>query len=343
MRVLIRADASAQIGGGHVWRCLALAAGLRRQGASVGFACRALPGDMRVQLAKRGFEVVTVQETPDVAADARAALTGQKWDWAVVDHYGLGERWERTAQALGARVMALDDRPLRRHVADLLLDPNLSKLGAARWDGWRALHTRVLAGARFLLLREDFFVARAGLRPRDGVIRRIVVSMGAADVPGAACTAVRGLLQLAGEGALCQVEVVVVAGAGNPHASRLEALARKLPQSVFLTHTDDMAALLAAADLALGAGGGSVWERAYLAVPSCVVTLADNQRDVVDLMAQAGALVPLGWHEELQPAAVAAAVRALLAEPARAQHIGRCAQACVGEPDFVRSPMEWFS
>ena len=44
--------------------------------------------------------------------------------------------------------------------------------------------------------------------------------------------------------------------------------------------TRDMAALIAAADVGIGAGGSSIWERATLGLPSICLILADNQRDI---------------------------------------------------------------
>ena len=58
-------------------------------------------------------------------------------------------------------------------------------------------------------------------------------------------------------------------------------------------HVDvrDMAGLSAGADIAVGAGGGSVWERAVLGLPSVVVPLADNQIAMTTLLDSYGALV----------------------------------------------------
>lgn len=346
MQVWIRADASVDVGGGHVARCLALADGLRGQGAAVAFACQALPGDMRAHVAARGYPVLTLtgslQEDADAAA-CLAAMGGSRPDWVVVDHYTLGESWERRLRAGGVRVLAIDDNPLRRHACDLLLDPNHSAAGAARWQAWVDEGTRVLAGTRFLLLREAFFDARRTLRERDGTVRRILVSMGASDRPGAACVAMRGLIALAGAGSLEGVEVDVVAGAGNPQAAELQRLTHMLPSATFHPHTDRMAELIAAADLALGAGGISVWERCYLGLPACVVILADNQREAVHCLAGEGALVSLGEHQALTATGVAAAVRGLLDDPDRLRALSAQGRALAGEPDFVRNPLAWLS
>jgi spore coat polysaccharide biosynthesis predicted glycosyltransferase SpsG len=49
-----------------------------------------------------------------------------------------------------------------------------------------------------------------------------------------------------------------------------------------------MATLTADADIAIGAGGSSVWERAVVGLPSVTVILAENQRGMIEHMADAG-------------------------------------------------------
>ena len=57
MKVCIRADASAEIGTGHVMRCLTLAMELRSRGDEVIFVCRELPGNLCDFLEEKGFNV----------------------------------------------------------------------------------------------------------------------------------------------------------------------------------------------------------------------------------------------------------------------------------------------
>ena len=55
---------------------------------------------------------------------------------------------------------------------------------------------------------------------------------------------------------------------------------------------NDMADRMLRADICIGAGGGTAWERCCLGLPSIAVAVADNQRDGIDLLAKAGAIVP---------------------------------------------------
>ncbi|MFP4063115.1 MAG: hypothetical protein ACLFS2_10015 [Halochromatium sp.] len=56
---------------------------------------------------------------------------------------------------------------------------------------------------------------------------------------------------------------------------------------------------MAAADLAIGAGGTTTWERCCLGLPSLVVSIAENQRPACETLAAAGVIDYLGHQERV--------------------------------------------
>jgi RimJ/RimL family protein N-acetyltransferase len=85
---------------------------------------------------------------------------------------------------------------------------------------------------------------------------------------------------------------------------------------------------MAAADLAIGAGGTTSWERACLGLPAIMAAIADNQRDNVRALAEAGAAlsVPAG---DGYAAGLADALSALKADPRRLAAMSRAASDLV--------------
>lgn len=305
MRVAIRADASQAIGSGHVMRCATLATALRETGADVRFVCRELPGHYADWLRARGFAVALLPapgaplprasdpyaswlgvDAATEAAQFRAALAGAALDWLIVDHYALDAAWERAVCPPAARVLVVDDLADRAHACALLLDQNYHAAGAARYGG-QAPGAELLIGPEYALLRPDFAACRAQLRPRTGEVRKLLVFMGGSDSADVSSTVLRALAARGGKA----LAIDVIAGQANPHLDALRVLCARLGARLH-SQVDDMAARIAAADLAIGAAGVATWERAALGLPTLAVSVADNQREIAR---HADALGLLRW------------------------------------------------
>lgn len=334
MRLLFRADASRRIGSGHVMRCLTLARALRGQGAEPCFASRLLDGHLGEAIAaefpfvplpasypgddQSGAAEAAIDWQADLAALA-GALGNQRYDCCVVDHYGLDARWEAGAQAFAGRLMAIDDLANRPHAAQLLLDQNLTAAPAA-YAGLLPPACRTLLGPGHALLREEFAVA--GERDFAAQARRVLVSFGGADPTGETRKALRALARLDG------LEVEVIAGAANPG---FEAIVADCAAHGWRAErqVNDMAARMRAAEIFVGAGGATSWERAALGLPTVCIAVADNQRANAELLAACGAQVYLGAATEVGEAAIADAVARLAADRDGRAAMARAAQALV--------------
>ena len=115
-RALFRADATPQLGGGHIYRCLTLAHALSAEGWTCSFACN--DGAERV--------VPWLARSPFHRADPNA-LGGDAVDLLVVDHYDLAADDESACRSWATQILVIDDIANRRHDADMLIDQNLGR------------------------------------------------------------------------------------------------------------------------------------------------------------------------------------------------------------------------
>lgn len=312
MLVVFRTDASLEMGTGHVMRCLTLAQALRARGADCRFVTRMQPGNLANRIQDAGFDVARLPapqgQPPDGppvhapwagvawaqdAADTIAALEDRQPDWLVVDHYAFDARWERAVAAHVGRVFAWDDLADRPHACDLLLDQNLGRDPEA-YAALLPEGTPVLAGPRYAVLRPEFAELRpAALASRSGgPLRRIMVSLGGVDRPNATGAV---LEVLAGVPGLRDVQVDVILGSRAPAVEEVRKQAATMPMRVDVAvDVDDMARRMARADLAIGAVGGTTWERCALGLPSLLLTIADNQRPAARALHESGAAYLLG-------------------------------------------------
>lgn len=330
-----RADASTQLGMGHVMRCLVLADQLRASGGECWFLCKPAPGDGGAAITASGHRLLWLPQSPcspdqDAAQclDAMRLAGRTRCDWLVADHYALDAAWETTmARATGARLLAIDGQAARVHDADLLLDPVGLPGGEDRWDGLLPARCRRLIGPAHALLRPEF---RAAERPRQngrcgpGDTPRVLLCFGGSDAPDAT----RHVLEaLAGGPSALAAAFDVVIGAGYPHGPALADLAAGLPAVTVHRQPRELADLMRRADLAVCAGGGTLLELCALGTPALVVSIAQNQRLPAQALSDAGCALDLGPLDGLRPERLQQEVAALLGDVLRRQRMTRAQTA----------------
>lgn len=320
--VAIRVDSSEQIGSGHLMRCLTLAEQLRKQSAEVHFICRDLVGSMHALVYDHDFRLhllprheanpaltgyaawLTVPQTVDAEETEAILHQLRPVERLVVDSYALDAAWEQKMRPLVREIFVIDDLANRPHDCDVLLDQNFYREMRHRYDGLVPPDCKLMLGPPHALLREEFYAARAHLRERDGRLRRILVFYGGSDATCETEKAIHALLQLY----LPSVDVDVVVGGSNPHCMIIEEICAAHDLFHYHCQVSNMAELMANADLGLGAGGTTSWERCFLGLPTIVTAIAENQFEVCRDCAEAGLIHYLGKWDEVTAADLMRAV-----------------------------------
>ena len=342
MQVVLRADASLQIGTGHVMRCLTLADELRARGADCHFICRAQPGHLVTLLESRGFSVTELPIGPvdfhpaldhgeaptahsqwlgcDWRTDARQTqevLAAMRPDWLVVDHYALDARWEAALESYVRHLMVIDDLADRPHACDFLLDQNFYTDMTTRYLGRVPHACEMLLGPNHVLLRPEFTRMRQLARQRGGHVRRILVFFGGSDPTNQT----RNVLVALGMLSLPEIAVDVVIGSSNPNRLQLQELCGSMPYVALHCQVANMAELIERADLGIGAGGVAMWERCYLGLPTITVVFADNQLRTTEDVARIGAIKYLGRCTSFTADDYAKAIKGMIESPEEMQRM----------------------
>lgn len=310
-RIAFRTDASGEIGTGHFMRCLTLADTLKKQDAEVCFVARKLPAYLIQMLDERnidfyGLPLVNAEEPDELphsqwlqtsqnqdAIQTIEALGSCKLDWVVVDHYALDQRWEKSLRVKANKIMVIDDLADRQHDCDMLLDQNFYQNMYTRYVGKVPSHCQLLLGPSYALLREEFKKQRQHVKPRTGSIKNLLVFFGGVDAQNYTSLALEAIVASS-----LQFDVDVVVGQQHPSLQDIEMFC-KTHHFVCHVQTNQMAALMAKADLAIGAGGTAMWERCSMGLPSICISTADNQEQQVRDLMDKGLIVALQKNQDV--------------------------------------------
>ena len=328
-RIAIRVDSSTVIGSGHLMRCLTLAEQMRKEkNAEVHFISRDLDGNLQGNIKDAGFTLhvlpshpidksldgydawLTVPQEIDAVETKDILRALGKVNRLVVDNYAIAITWEREMRSLVDEIFVIDDLANRVHDCDILLDQNFYLDKDTRYIGLVPDNCKLLLGPRHALLRKEFYEVRKHLKERVGNPQHILVFYGGSDLTNETMKALRALRVFHETRPELTVDIIV--GASNPYQQKVKEFCDSTEIKEWMRYhcqVDNMAEFMACADLALGAGGSTTWERFFLTLPAIVTSVAENQVKIAEDCALAGYTTYLGRAEDVTETQIVSALK----------------------------------
>ena len=297
MKVIFRVDASLEMGIGHVMRCLTLANELKQQNHEIVFICRELTGNL-ILLIKYPVLVLPKNDnfqsdglylnwlgvTQEQDAEQTIKVIPKNIDLLIVDSYALDEIWHKQLKPYTKKIMVIDDLADRQFDCNVLLNQNLGTQIEDYKD--KVLNNcELLLGCDYALLRPEFPNLREKAlikRKNTKVIKNILISMGGSDITNKTYD----ILQEVSD----DLNIVVILGGISPHNKIIKNYAKSKKNVKVVVDADNISSLMFDADLAIGAGGSTSWERCCLGLPTLLYVLAENQRKIAGNLEQLGAV-----------------------------------------------------
>jgi len=192
--------------------------------------------------------------------------------------------------------------------------------------------TKLLLGPKYVLLRREFLKYKDFKREIPDKARKILVTMGGADPDNVTLKVIQAL-NLLGDP---ELEVKVVIGPSNPHIDSLREAVLHSPFSVLLLHgVDNMADLMAWADVAITAGGSTCWELAYMGVPSIATILSENQKKAIYILGKIGFVLNIGLHNRIKISKLLLQIKLLLSNWKERKAMAETGQNLINSNGFL--------
>lgn len=301
--LIIRTDASIQIGTGHVMRCIALAQAWQDRGGDVTFLSHCDSENLRQRIVNEGFDFIPIERSHPDPYDLSQTLTtleqlkiqnSKLKTWVVFDGYHFTPDYQKAIRENGYRLLVIDDMAhLDHYHTDILLNQNIH---ASNLNYSCDSDTVKLLGCEYVLLRREFLKYKDWKRKIPDKAKNILVTMGGGDPDNVTLKVINALTMLNDP----DIEIKIVVGPSNPHKKILKSAALHAPCSIgILENAHNMPELMAWADMAISAGGSTCWELAFMGLPSFVITVADNQVGIAEGLGKTGAAVDVGWHANI--------------------------------------------
>jgi len=297
--IWIRADANSEIGSGHMMRCLSIADACRKLGEQV---CFLIADEGGVELlSKRGHDYIVLgtdyqrmeeELHPGMGERQLQRLLGEHpHGLLLIDSYFVTEQYLKTLREY-AKVVYMDDIPRFAYPVDAIVNYNIYGEDME----YDRETEKFFLGPKFAPLREQFQDVEYQVSP---LVKNVLITTGGSDKYNLAGKILEEVLIREEIKELCYH---VVSGVFNPHQAYLEQLAKEHSNIKLQCNVTDMAGLMKECDIAITAGGSTMYELSAVGVPTLCFSFVDNQELIVENFYRKGLVVYGGNYLKEQEA-----------------------------------------
>ena len=180
--------------------------------------------------------------------------------------------------------MVIDDLADRNHQCDILLDQTYGRI-EKDYLNRIPMNGQLLLGSKYALLRPEFSDFRISILKRrtNSTLNNLLINMGGIDIENVT-EEILDHLKASNLGK--ELNITIVMGIHSPHLESIKIKASELSQNTkLLVDVQNMAEIMADADIAIGASGSTTWERCCLGLPSIQIAISKNQKHLAQMLA----------------------------------------------------------
>ncbi|MEW6983220.1 UDP-2,4-diacetamido-2,4,6-trideoxy-beta-L-altropyranose hydrolase [Colwelliaceae bacterium 6471] len=319
-----RVDSSADIGGGHLFRCLNLAQQLHHNNFDIVFICKNLAGNQNDKITALGYELRCLNEDenqpfdPDIDAKATASLIEQYHGSNVgrlllTDHYQINGDWYRYIIPMVNLTIAIDDLANRTLPVDIVVNTGLSTTHHD-YVPWTNPDTTLLLGSKYTMLNSSFAKYRTTVEEKSNPdINNILIFFGTSD-PKEHVLLTLAALQMWPE--YHNYHWTILLSEQAKHFNKVSsAVLQDFPDIKLSKFEADMAEFLSQFDLVIGANGINSFERCVLGIPAITLNAADNQQENAQTLSKLNAILVVDEQPEALEKAMINAIEKIIHTP----------------------------
>lgn len=279
------------IGMGHIIRCCALGQELKKSGCKV-FFFSALKEGIN-SLKKQGFDVECLKTVePFNAKEVTGFIIEKKVDILVVDSYSVSQDYFNQMKKVVKRLVYIDDINAFDYNVDILINYSIS----AKKHDYKNLNReiRILLGPQYALLRKQF--QNIPFRKMNESVSRIMITSGAADKFDTIPLIIKAILE---DDELKDKEINVIIGNSFNNTEIIKDFSSQNKNIILHQNISDLSDIMLSSDIAISAGGSTLYELCACGIPSLSYIIAGNQEKSAQALSEQGIIECMGWHNKL--------------------------------------------
>lgn len=301
----IRVDGSENIGLGHIMRMISLASYLKDKGNKIIFISKYEIGIRKIM--ESGFDFIKIKSEKssinpgffygskdvleDEVKDLSFVIQEKQIQTLIVDSYNITEEYFLKLKNCVERLVYIDDCNFFNYPVDVIVNGNL--------DAQNTIYNRyfdntaLLLGIEYNLLRSEFRNIRTIRNLKN--VSKILITVGGSDPFNITEKIINTCISNLN---LKNYEYHVIVGGGFVNISELKKLSDIYSNIKLYFDTKEMKKLMLSSDIAISAGGSTLYELSACGTPTLTFAVAENQKNIVTAFENRKAVLTGFFDEE---------------------------------------------
>lgn len=288
-KCLIRVDSNGIIGTGHLMRCLAMAKEFRKF-CQVVFVLADKMGTELLEKEEFSYRCLESQwnQMEDETDKICKVIKEEKAQVLLVDSYQVTQRYLESVRRL-IKTVYVDDLHEFLYPCDMLINYAVYAEDYDYEKKYQGTGTKLLIGCSYAPLRQEFAVM-----PHKEIheqVKNILVLTGGTDSHH---FALEFMQRIIGKREFENVKFHIICGKYNQDIEKLRVLEEEKENASIYCNLFELGRFMRKADIAISAGGTTLYELAACGTPTIGYSLADNQLENLKSFADKGSLISVG-------------------------------------------------
>jgi len=276
------ANGSSTIGMGHIMRCIAVAEKLKAENVQIEFLTKYEQGQKL--LLDKGFKVSMYFDEKEILDVFNSA----RFDFAFIDTYEATKQLFQVFKAGCKKVIYLDDLNAFDYPVDMVINTSINARELNYPDG-----KKYLLGTKYCILRQEFEKSQKILIKETA--KDIFITTGGSDRYNMTYKLLKALAEK-----FKGLNFHTVIGQAFSDISDILSLKERCQNIKLYFSPSNMAELMEKCDIAISAGGNTLYELSSLGIPALAFIYANNQIKLIQGLEKAGCIENIGFYDKIE-------------------------------------------
>lgn len=292
LNVAIRADGNNKIGLGHIIRTMVLGNELKRNNCKVTYVTQNNKETLDI-LKRNKFEFLNIEINTSLVDEIyiiNKFMEDKKIDIFIGDSFKIDKNYIANIKKYGKFIVIIDNLRDMSLGANLIINGGIYAYKLAN-DAER-YNQKVLLGTKYFLIREQF--KNINKRAINKEVKSILITMGGADPMNLTPKFISMVSSINGN-----FKINVVVGNAFKNIKEIKDIDKNNSQIKLYYNVENMADLMYESDIAISAGGITLYELSIVGTPTIVLIQAENQVLPSNIFNDKGIILNLGYGNKV--------------------------------------------